>query len=131
MSYAINHVHIRSANPEESASWYEKYFDAKILFSREVMPGTITIAMDVGGSTTLNVSSQPPGASDKTSPAQLNTLGLEHFGFSTTDIEKDINKFKNAEIPILMPITEITGGTKLAYIEGPDKVIIELVQSPK
>ena len=131
MSYSINHVHIRSANPEKSATWYEKYFDAKILFSREVMPGTITIAMDVGGTATLNISSQPPGSSDKTSPAQLNTLGLEHFGFSTTDIEKDIYKFENAEVPVLMPITEITGGTKLAYIEGPDDVIIELVQSAK
>ena len=131
MPYSINHVHIRSANPEKSATWYEKYFDAKILFSREVMPGTITIAMNVGGTATLNISSQPPGSSDKTSPAQLNTLGLEHFGFSTTDIEKDIYKFENAGVPILMPITEITGGTKLAYIEGPDDVIIELVQSAK
>ena len=130
MSYLINHVHIRAANPEKSATWYETFFDAKILFAKEVMPGTITVAMDVGGSATLNISSQPPGSSDKTYPAELNTLGLEHFGFSTTDIEKDIDKFENAKVPIMMPITEITGGTKLAYIEGPDNVIIELVQSP-
>jgi len=131
MPYSINHVHIRAENPARSATWYEKYFDAKILFSREVMPGTITIAMDIGGPATLNISSQPPGSSDKTFPAQLNTLGLEHFGFSTTDIEKDIHKFEDAEVPIMMEITEIPGGTKLAYIEGPDNVIIELVQSPE
>ena len=129
MPYSINHVHIRAENPARSATWYEQYFDSKILFSREVMPGTITIAMDVGGPATLNISSQPPGSSDKTFPAQLNTLGLEHFGFSTTDIEKDIHKFENAEVAIMMEITEIPGGAKLAYIEGPDNVIIELVQS--
>ena len=49
MAYAINHVHIRSADPHASASWYEKHFGAKIISEREVMPGTITISMEVGG----------------------------------------------------------------------------------
>ena len=50
MSYFINHVHIRSENPRVSAEWYEKFFDAKILSEREVLPGTITVSMDAGGS---------------------------------------------------------------------------------
>ena len=29
MPYAINHVHIRAADPHASAAWYEKYFEAK------------------------------------------------------------------------------------------------------
>ena len=49
MEYAINHVHIRSSDPHASASWYVKHFGAKIISDREVMPGTITVSMQVGG----------------------------------------------------------------------------------
>ena len=128
MSYSVNHVHIRAKDPHKSAEWYEKYFDAKILSSREVMPGTITVSMDAGWPVRLNISSQPEGSSDDTIPAELNRLGLEHFGFDTDDIDGDIQKFENDNIRVVLPITEIPGGTKLAYIEGPDKVLIELVQ---
>ena len=128
MSYFINHVHVRSENPRTSAEWYEKFFDAKIISEKEVMPGTVTVSLDAGGSTRLNISSQPDGSSLKTSSAKLNILGLEHFGFQTDDIQSDIENFEASGIPIVLNITEIQGGTKLAYIEGPDKVLIELVQ---
>ena len=49
MEYSINHVHIRAVDPRASASWYEKVFNAKVISEREVMPGTITIGMQVGG----------------------------------------------------------------------------------
>ena len=109
MTYFINHVHIRSKNPEQSAIWYEKYFNAKTISSREVIPGTITITMEAGGETRLNISSQPSGSSDATVPAELNTLGLEHFGFGTDDIDSDLAKFKDSGVRIVLPSTTIPG----------------------
>ena len=128
MEYTINHVHIRSADPHASASWYEKYFNAEIVSDREVMPGTITIGMKMGGETRLNISSKPAGTSDDRSSAELNRLGLEHFGFVVDDLEGDLDRLETAGIPIVLPLTEVTGGGRLAYIEGPDNVLIELVQ---
>jgi catechol 2,3-dioxygenase-like lactoylglutathione lyase family enzyme len=130
MAYAINHVHIRSADPHASASWYEKHFGAKIISEREVMPGTITISMEVGGPVRLNVSSKPEGTSDERAVAELNRLGLEHFGFAVEDLEADLDRLEGAGIRIVLPLTEVVGGTRLAYIEGPDAVLIELVQRP-
>ena len=129
MPYAINHVHIRSMDPHVSAAWYEKYFGARVLGVREVMPGTVTISMDAGGPTRLLISSPPAGSSGERAVAELNRLGLEHFGFSTDDIEADIAKFEKAGVRIVMPVREIGGGAKIAYIEGPDDVLIELVES--
>lgn len=130
MQYTINHVHIRAADPRATAAWYEKYFNAKIIAEREVMPGTITITTEVGGPVRLNISSQPEGSSKETSPAELNRLGLEHFGFDVPDLKAELDRFQAAGIRIVLPSTEVTGGTKLAYIEGPDDVLIELVQRP-
>ena len=130
MPYAINHVHIRSADPHATSAWYEKHFEAKILSEREVMPGTITIGMEVDGPVRLVVSSKPAGSSDERSSAELNRLGLEHFGFNVKDLEADLARLESSGIRVVLPLTEVPGGTLLAYIEGPDDVLIELVQLP-
>ena len=130
MAYLINHVHIRSADPSASADWYAEHFGAKKVSEREVMPGTVTISMDMGSPVRLNISSQVPGSSDERASAELNRLGLEHFGFDVEDIQSDIDRLSAAGVRVVLPITEVTGGAKLAYIEGPDDVLIELVQPP-
>ena len=129
MEYAINHVHIRSSDPQASAAWYEKHFDAKILSAREVMPGTITVSMEMGGPVRLNISSQVAGSSDERAVAELNRLGLEHFGFGVEDLAAKLESLEKDGVRIVLPITEVAGGTRIAYFEGPDNVLIELVQS--
>ena len=128
MQYSINHVHIRSSDPQSSASWYEKHFGAKKLFEREVMPGTVTISMEMGGPVRLNISSKPEGSSDAKGVAELNRLGLEHFGFDVLDLQSELERLEAAGIRIVLPLTQVPTGTRLAYIEGPDDVLIELVQ---
>ena len=128
MAYAINHVHIRSSDPHASASWYAKHFAARIVSDREVMPGTITVGMEVGGPVRLNISSQPAGSSGQRAVAELNRLGLEHFGFDVEDLQAELTTLEEAGVRVILPLTEVVGGTRLAYIEGPDDVLIELVQ---
>ena len=130
MPYTINHVHIRSADPSASAEWYAEHFGARKLFEREVMPGTITISMDMGSPVRLNISSQVAGSPDDRAVAELNRLGLEHFGFEVEDLEADLDRLSQAGIRVVLPLTEFPGGARLAYIEGPDDVLIELVQPP-
>jgi len=129
MEYAINHVHIRAKDPQTSAAWYEKIFNAKKISEREVMPGTITIGMQVGGPTRLNISSQPPNSSPERASPELNRLGLEHFGFHVEDLESEMARFEEEGIRVILPLTVTPQGIKLAYIEGPDDVVIELVQA--
>ena len=128
MEYAINHVHIRSSDPHASASWYVKHFGAKIISDREVMPGTITVSMQVGGPVRLNISSQPAGSSGERAVAELNRLGLEHFGLGVEDLEAELDRLERSGVRIVLPLTVVVGGARLAYIEGPDDVLIELVQ---
>ena len=128
MEYRINHVHIRAADPHATAEWYEKFFNARIVSERTVMPNTITIGMEMGGQCRLNVSSKPPGSSDERSVAELNRLGLEHFGFDVEDLEAEMERLTTAGIRVVLPITDTPTGSRLSYIEGPDDVLIELVQ---
>ena len=61
--------------------------------------------------------------------AELNRLGLEHFGFGVDDLGAELKKLAEAGVRVVLPLTEVVGGARLAYIEGPDDVLIELVQS--
>ena len=131
MTYAINHVHIRAKDPHVSAKWYEKFFVAQMMFSKELMPGTITISLAMDGPVRLNISTAPAGSSDERGNAELNHLGLEHFGFSVEDVDREIQNLEESAVRIVMPVTELIGGAKIAYIEGPDDVLIELVQAPE
>ena len=128
MPYTINHVHIRSQDPHKSAAWYTKHFGAKLVSERTVMPGTITLGMELEGSCRLNISSKQEGTPDTRPSAELNRLGLEHFGFHTEDITGDLERLEADGVRVVLPETEFTAGTRLAYIEGPDDVLIELVQ---
>ena len=129
MDYAINHVHIRAKEPKVSAAWYEKIFNAKIISEREVMPGTITIGLQVGGPTRLNISSQPPNSSPEKAVPELNRLGLEHFGFHVEDLESEMDRFEAEGIRVILPLTVTPQGIRLAYIEGPADVVSELDQA--
>ena len=128
MQYHINHVHVRSSDPHASAAWYEQHFNARTLWAREIMPGTVTVSMEVGGPVRLNISSKPAGTSDARSAAELNRLGLEHFGFDVADLAAELARLEAAGIRIVLPLTATPTGSRLAYIEGPDDVLIELVQ---
>ena len=92
------------------------------------MPGTVTLSMEVGGPVRLNISSKPAGSSDERGVAELNRLGLEHFGFDVTDLESELRRLEEAGIRIVLPLPQVPTGGRLAYIEGPDDVLIELVQ---
>ena len=58
----------------------------------------------------------------------MNRLGLEHFGFGVEDLEAELDRLERSGVRIVLPLTVVVGGARLAYIEGPDDVLIELVQ---
>ncbi len=130
MAYSINHVHIRSSDPHQSVAWFEEHFGAKLVSEGVITPGTVTIVMGVDGPARLLISSKPDGTSDDRASAELFRLGLEHFGFQTDDLAADLERLQKAGIRVVQPLTEVRSGAKIAFIEGPDDVLIELVQGP-
>lgn len=128
MPYLINHVHIRSKDPHASARWYQKHFGARILEEVESLLGARTIRMAVAGDTRLYVSTQPQGKSLPRGTMESH-LGLEHFGFDVPDLAKELERLKKEGVRIRLPMTTISDGMKLAFIEAPDDVLIELVEA--
>jgi lactoylglutathione lyase len=125
MSWSLDHVHLKSANVNETVSFYQKHFGAEKKFSRD--GGEVPfVGMDINGMSLL-ISGIPesdnpiPGTSDP-------QFGLVHFGLRCDDLEQKIGELKRNGIEFTMELTEVAGGTKMAFMKAPDEVLIELMQ---
>ena len=55
-------------------------------------------------------------------------FGLEHFGFDSQDIERDIDRLKGLGATLLEGPIQIPGGARIAFMQGPDDTRLELVE---
>lgn len=127
MPYLVNHIHLKSKDPAETAQWFAKAFNIEIISDTVRDFGDRFIITRTEGGLAINISSERTG--ETLGPADANVhYGLEHFGFDTDDIEKDFARLEaiGAEIkegPISLP-----DGRKIGFIAAPGDIRIELIQ---
>ena len=128
--YRFDHVHLRCSNPEATADFFVTMFGAEV--QRDVYPpGTLyagqrRLKMRVGGQTVLIAPAHP---NDPTSPAPgFPYYGVEHLGLTVDDVDAAAAELRamGADIPI-GPLTR-SAGLRLAFVRGPDGVMVEIVQ---
>ena len=87
----LDHIHIYSADPESSASFYIDHFEASELFRNENVHGQTRIFLSLGGQF-LVLGPFPPGIAPSAPPAPgdgayTHGFGLAHFGLKVKDVE--------------------------------------------
>jgi predicted enzyme related to lactoylglutathione lyase len=125
MSWSYDHVHLKASNLDETISFYQKNFNAVQKFSRELR-GMSIIGMDINGMTLLisdaaEDENPKPGSADP-------QFGLIHFGLRCDNLEQKIKELKGNGVEFTMDLTDIGGGTKIAFIKAQDQVLIELLE---
>ena len=76
--YTWDHIHLRTANPEAMAQWFETMLGAEVL--RTTQEGKPRIDMKIGGA---NIFIAPVTAGDGVNAAPtIPYRGLDHFGLS-------------------------------------------------
>jgi len=131
-SYRYDHVHFRSADPEALGRFFETMFGASVV--RDIYPpGTLypgqpRIRIMLGGQSILVAPRHPhePTAA----PPRFPYFGLEHIGLTVDDVDAATEELraKGADIAI-GPLTR-SPGLRLAFIRGPEGIMVELVQRP-
>jgi catechol 2,3-dioxygenase-like lactoylglutathione lyase family enzyme len=128
--YHYDHVHLRSSDPDATAQFFETMFGAEVTRgvypSGTLYPGQQRITMRLGGQTVLIPPSHPHEATAMAPP--FPHYGLEHIGLTVDDVDTAVAELraKGAEIAI-GPLTR-NPGLRLAFIRGPEGIMIELVQ---
>ncbi|MGH8058065.1 MAG: VOC family protein [Candidatus Entotheonellia bacterium] len=116
MALRLNHVHLKTPDPEKTAKFYVDTLGAKIVGQA----GTGGYRLDLHG-LSLNVT---PFI---TSQTREQKYGMEHIAIDTDEMDALVDKLKAQGINILEQ-TSISGGRRVCFFEGPDGVQLEFIE---
>lgn len=118
MAFKLNHVHLKTPDPQKTAQFYVDTLGAKIVGKA----GTDGVRLDLHG-LTLNVTGKIE------SQKHEQKYGMEHIAIDTDDMPALIEKLKANGAKILEETT-VGEGRKVCFFEGPDGVHLEFLEMP-
>jgi catechol 2,3-dioxygenase-like lactoylglutathione lyase family enzyme len=130
MPYRVNHIHLKSPDPDRAAAWYVRAFNVRIQ-SSSIRPAPFSDrfvrCVSEDGGLAINISGALTGQSLGPGDAQPHH-GLEHFGFDSENLDEDIARLRGLGAELLDGPIEAGPGTRIAFIKAPDDVRIELIE---
>src|SRR5271155_1081790 len=82
-NYTWDHIHLRSPDPEATATWFERMLGAEV--TRVMQGGKQRIDLELGGAKIFIAPVAPGDAVN--APPKTPYQGLDHFGLLVTDID--------------------------------------------
>jgi catechol 2,3-dioxygenase-like lactoylglutathione lyase family enzyme len=137
----FGHMHLFSDDPVAAAEWYEKHFGVKVVgknpkerLYRDIPIGpSASLMMD-----NVNIIIYPVAYIKNQAPELWkgrtsfeSTKGrvIDHIGFSVDNLDESIQRLKAEGVKVTAEPRSIAGGKiKFAFVEGPDKMSIEVIE---
>ncbi len=127
--YNLNHIHLKSNDPEKTARWWVETFGFEIVddSTRETVDRFIMCRS--GNGVPVNISGQLDG---QILPARDSgpNLGLEHFGFDVENIDDELERLSKLGATLVDGPNKLPDGTRFCWVSAPDNVRVELIQWP-
>jgi lactoylglutathione lyase len=116
MAFELNHVHLKTHDPKQTAQFYVDNLGATIV--SEI--GTRGYRLNLHG-LTINLTTHVADQS------RDQHYGMEHIALNTDDLSGAVDKLKAGGARLL---EELTGrsGQRVCFLEGPDGVQLELIE---
>lgn len=142
----FGHLHLFSADPVSTAEWYGKNFGVKLsaaLKNPNARKPRMYRDIQIGPSASFNIDNvnviifpieYPKKAyanqwKDRTTFASTKGKSIDHIALSVDDLPARLKQLKTDGVKILQEIKTIKGvKARSAFIEGPDNLLIELVE---
>ena len=126
MEFVCDHLHLRSQDPDGAAKFYCDNFGASIK-SVNPLSTTKSIRLELNGQPLMTISGKASGENPlpgSTDPR----YGLDHFGFTVDDLDAAAKVFRANHVHITCEPWTMPSGSRVAFIEAPDHVSIELLE---
>jgi len=121
--FKFDHVHLRSPDPDATAAFYERMFDAEVI--RTMQNAKPRVDVNLGGQMIFIARVGPDD--DIADAPKTPHMGLEHLGLIVSGIDAVVSDLKAKGAEFSMEPTTIRPGTRIAFLTGPENVSIELV----
>jgi predicted enzyme related to lactoylglutathione lyase len=116
MAFTLNHVHLKSQDPQQAAKFYVENLGATIV--SEI--GTRGYRLDLHG-LTVNLTTH---VEDQT---RQQHYGMEHFALNTDDMDGTLAKLTANGARVLEQMVS-GNGRRICFLEGPDGVQLEIIE---
>ena len=116
MTLKLNHLHLKTRDPEKTAKFYVDTLGAKIV-NKNPNGG---YRLDLHG-LSLNITNF------LVSQKREQKYGMEHIAIDTDELDAIVEKLKAQDIHILEE-TIVSGGRRVCFFEGPDGVQLEFIE---
>ena len=122
--FTWEHIHLRSPDPEATATWYHDKLGAEVIRTKQP-DGSTRIDLNLSGQKVF-VAKALPGKAAVAPESPY--FGLDHFGLTVDDIQAAVADLKAKGVTFTMDPTTIRPGTTIAFLTAPENVSIELIQ---
>ena len=116
MTIKLNHLHIKTKNPEKTVKFYVDTFGATV--TSQSPTGGYRVDLD---GLSLNITDLHP------TQKREQSYGMEHIAMDTDRLDDLVAKLKAQGIGILEE-TVVSGGRRVCFFEGPDGVQLEFIE---
>jgi len=123
--YTYDHIHLRTKNPQATIEYYQKMFDATPVAYVQ-SNGKARVDLDLNG-LTIFIAEVPADATLPTAPSEP-YIGLDHLGLRVDDLDAATAELKRRGAQVIVEPKTIRPGVRIAFIQGPDNVRIELLE---
>ena len=123
--YTYDHIHLRTTNPQATIEYYQKMFDATPVAYVQ-SNGKPRVDLDLNG-LTIFIAAVPADATLPTAPSEP-YIGLDHLGLRVDDVDAATAELKRRGAQVIVEPKTIRPGVRIAFIQGPDHVRIELLE---
>ena len=122
-TYSYDHIHLRSREPMETAQYFNKMFDARIVESIQ-SDGQPRIDLDLNGLTIFIAQADNTTPEGPVDPH----LGLDHFGLRVDNMAEAAADLKAKGAEFSTEPRDLRPGVKIAFVRAPGDVRIELLE---
>jgi catechol 2,3-dioxygenase-like lactoylglutathione lyase family enzyme len=123
--YTYDHIHLRTRNPQATKQFYQEMFDAELVEYVQ-SNGQPRVDLSLNG-LAIFVAEVPADAEVPTAPSEP-YIGLDHLGLRVDNLDAATAELKRRGATFLREPTMIRPGVRVAFIQGPDDVRIELLE---
>jgi catechol 2,3-dioxygenase-like lactoylglutathione lyase family enzyme len=122
--FTYDHVHLRSPDPDATAAWYERIFGAEVM--KSVMSNGIERTDIKLGGVDVFIAQVPADTALSEKP-EGSFVGLDHLGLRVKNIDAACDELKAKGVEFTMQPKTIRPGVRIAFVRGPQNVLIELL----
>jgi len=125
MNFGFDHVHLVGSDLDASERFYREMFGAQTI-GRTDANGAVNLQMRLDG---VNLFIRSPRAAEQvTGDGQEIRYTYDHFGVVAQDLTAAIEELRLKGVKVLQEPRTVRPGTHVAFVEGPDRTRIEVLQ---